>query len=106
MTQEEKFDKRLLIIFMIQFTEVLGFSSVMPLIPLLGINLGLTTFQVGLILSIFSLCQLFASPITGKISDKFGRKPLLLFSQMSTLIGFILLGLANNVWIFLIEGNT
>lgn len=101
MTQEEKFDKRLLIIFMIQFTEVLGFSSVMPLIPLLGINLGLTTFQVGLILSIFSLCQLFASPITGKISDKFGRKPLLLFSQMSTLIGFILLGLANNVWILI-----
>ncbi|NHJ21593.1 MAG: MFS transporter [Candidatus Lokiarchaeota archaeon] len=101
MTQEEKFDKRLLIIFMIQFTEVLGFSSVMPLIPILGIDLGLTTFQVGLILSIFSLCQLFASPITGKISDRFGRKPLLLFSQMSTLIGFILLGFANNVWILI-----
>jgi len=101
MTQEEKFDKRLLIIFMIQFTEVLGFSSVMPLIPILGIDLGLSKFQVGLILSIFSLCQLFASPITGKLSDRFGRKPLLLFSQTSTLIGFILLGFANNVWILI-----
>ncbi|MHA2288261.1 MAG: MFS transporter [Promethearchaeota archaeon] len=99
MTQKEKFNKRLLIIFIIQFTEILGFSSVMPLIPLLGRDLGLTTFQVGLILAIFSLCQLFASPITGKLSDRFGRKPLLLFSQTSTLVGFLLLAFANNVWI-------
>ena len=84
---------------MIQFTEVLGFSSVMPIIPFLGLSLGLNAFQVGLVLSIFSLCQLFASPITGKFSDRFGRKPLLLFSQTSTLIGFFLLGIANNVWI-------
>ncbi|MHA1884464.1 MAG: MFS transporter [Promethearchaeota archaeon] len=84
---------------MIQFTEVLGFSSVMPLIPILGINLGLNELQIGLILSIFSICQLFASPITGKLSDRFGRKPLLIFSQTSTLVGFFLLGIANNVWI-------
>ena len=99
---EKKFEKRLLIIFLIQFTEVLGFSSVMPIIPFLGLSLGLNAFQVGLILSIFSICQLFASPITGKLSDRFGRKPLLLFSQTSTLIGFILLGIANNVWILVL----
>jgi len=97
--QERKFNKRLLIVFMIQFTEVLGFSSVMPIIPFLGLDLGLDSFQVGLVLSIFSFCQLFASPITGKLSDRYGRKPLLLFSQMSTLIGFLLLGMATNVWI-------
>ncbi len=71
----------------------------MPIIPFLGLSLGLDAFQVGLILSIFSICQLFASPITGKLSDRYGRKPLLLFSQSSTLIGFLLLGIANNVWI-------
>ena len=87
---------------MIQFTEVIGFSSVMPIIPFLGLSLGLNVFQVGLILSIFSICQLFASPITGKLSDRFGRKPLLLFSQMSTFIGFFLLGIASNVWILVL----
>jgi len=71
----------------------------MPIIPFLGVSLGLNEFQVGIILSIFSICQLFASPITGKLSDRYGRKPLLLFSQSSTLIGFFLLGIANNVWI-------
>jgi DHA1 family tetracycline resistance protein-like MFS transporter len=86
---------------MIQFTEVLGFSSVMPIIPFLGLSLGLNALEIGLILSIFSICQLIASPITGKLSDRYGRKPLLLFSQASTFIGFILLGLANNVWILI-----
>lgn len=74
----------------------------MPIIPFLGLSLGLNAFQVGIILSIFSMCQLFASPITGKLSDRFGRKPLLIFSQTSTLIGFILLGIANNVWILVL----
>ncbi|MFX0010299.1 MAG: MFS transporter [Candidatus Hermodarchaeota archaeon] len=98
---EKKFEKRLYIIFMIQFTEVLGFSSVMPIIPFLGLSLGLNALEIGLILSIFSVCQLIASPITGKLSDRYGRKPLLLFSQVSTFIGFILLGLTNNVWILI-----
>ena len=88
------FDKRLYVIFLIIFTEVLGFSMVMPLIPFLGLSLGLTPIQIGLIVSVFSFCQLFASPVTGKLSDRFGRKPLLILSQLSTLAGFLLLGFA------------
>ncbi|NHI92321.1 MAG: MFS transporter [Candidatus Lokiarchaeota archaeon] len=94
--------KRLLIIYLIIFTEILGFSMVIPVLPFLGLSLGLNAFQVGLILSLFSLCQLFASPITGKLSDRFGRKPVLIFSQASTLAGFLLLGFASSVWILIL----
>ncbi len=99
--QENKFNRHLIIIFIIMFTEVLGFSMVLPIIPFLGLSLGLGAFQIGLIMSIFSVSQLFASPITGKLSDRFGRKPILLISQTSTFIGFILLGYANSAWLLI-----
>ncbi len=49
----------------------------------------------------FSLSQLFASPVTGKLSDRFGRKPLLVLSQISTMIGFLLLGFATTAILLL-----
>jgi len=101
-SSKEKLDTRILIIFLIMFTEVLGFSMVAPVIPFLALSLGLNQLQIGIILSIFSICQLFASPVTGKLSDHYGRKPLLIVSQISTFTGFILLGLANEVWILIL----
>ena len=84
------------------FTETLGFSIVLPVLPFLGFSLGLNVFQIGLVSSIFSFCQLFASPVTGKLSDRFGRKPILIFSQSSTFLGFLLLGMADTVWILVL----
>jgi len=87
---------------LIQFTETLGYSIMIPVLPFLATDLGLDEFKIGLLSSIFSLCQLFSSPIIGKLSDRYGRKPLLIFSQLATLIGFILLGVSYQVWILVL----
>ena len=86
---------------LIMFTEVLGFSLMMPVLPFLAQSLGLNMLQIGLVSSVFSICQLFASPITGKLSDRYGRKPLLILSQLSTFTGFLILGFANAIWILI-----
>ncbi|TFH24703.1 MFS transporter [Candidatus Bathyarchaeota archaeon] len=101
-TDDYVFDKRLYVVFLIMFTEVLGFSIVLPVIPFLGLQLGLNPVEIGLIVGIFSFAQLFASPITGKLSDRFGRKPLLVLSQVSTFVGFILLGFATTVILLIV----
>lgn len=98
----KEFDKRLLIIYLIIFTEVLGFSIVIPVLPFLALSLGLNYFQIGLVLAVFSICQLVASPVWGKLSDRYGRKPILILSQISTFIGFILLGITTTVLILVL----
>ena len=95
--------KEFFTILLIIFTEVLGWSLILPFLPYLATDLGASPFMVGLIIASFALCQFISSPIIGKLSDKYGRKPLLLISQFSTVVGFTLLGLANSLFIVLLS---
>ncbi|MBN1923486.1 MAG: MFS transporter [Nanoarchaeota archaeon] len=93
-----KLTKEVLTIALIMFTEIIGWSLILPFLPYYAQDLGATPLIVGLILSSFSIFQFISSPIIGKLSDRFGRKPLLIISQLSTLAGFLILGFANSVW--------
>lgn len=96
-------DKRLIIIGIIMFTEVLGFSLILPFLPYYAESLGATPIIIGLIISSFSISQFISAPIIGKLSDRYGRKPLLIISQASTFIGFMMLGLANSLLILFLS---
>jgi MFS transporter, DHA1 family, tetracycline resistance protein len=98
-----KLKKEHIIIFLIQVTEVLGFSLILPFLPLYAESLGASPIVIGLILTSFSFFQFFTSPILGKLSDSYGRKPLLIFSQISTFLSFIILGFANTLWLIFIS---
>jgi MFS family permease len=92
-------NRALLPIFLIVAVDVLGMTLIMPLLPFYAEHLGATPTQVGLIISTFAVCQLFGGPILGRASDQLGRKPLLIVSQIGTLIGFIILAYANALWL-------
>lgn len=86
------------IIFTIQVTEVLGFSLILPFLPFFAQDYGASPLVVGLIFASFSFFQFFSAPIMGRLSDFYGRKPMLILSQLSTFAGFIILGLSTNLW--------
>lgn len=90
-------DRRVLTILIIQITEVLGFSLILPFLPFMATDFGASPFTIGLILTSFSLFQFISSPIMGALSDRFGRRPLLIISQLSTMLSFIVLAFANSL---------
>jgi len=84
--------------------DVFGYSMVFPILPnLLFVRLGATYFQYSLLIASNAISILIFSPIWGKLSDKYGRKPVLLVSQAGTGVAFLLLAFANSVNLILIS---
>jgi len=93
---DEKLDfKRVLPIFVIVLVDLLGLTIIIPLLPLYATAFGANAFMIGLLGATYPLMQFIGAPILGRLSDQYGRKPVLVVSQIGTLIGFIVLGLAN-----------
>src|SRR5690349_13046517 len=69
-----------------------------PLLPFYTEHLGGTPSEVGLLVATFAVCQLVGGPLLGRMSDHVGRKPLLVVSQVGTLIGLFILAWANSLW--------
>lgn len=88
---------RLLTIFFIVFVDMLGFSLILPLLPYYAESFGATAAVVGFLVASYAAAQLIGSPILGRLSDRYGRRPVLLFSVAGTFIGFLLLGFAEPV---------
>jgi MFS transporter, DHA1 family, tetracycline resistance protein len=89
----------LLPIFLIVLVDVLGLTIILPLLPFYAEHLGASATVVGLLISSYAFCQLIAGPILGRMSDHMGRKPLLIVSQIGTLIGFLILAFAGSLWV-------
>ena len=89
----------LLPIFLIVLVDILGLTIIIPLLPFYAESLGASATVVGLLISSYALCQLVAGPVLGRMSDHMGRKPLLIVSQIGTLIGFLILAYAHTLWL-------
>jgi multidrug resistance protein len=94
----------LIVIFTTVFIDLVGFGIVIPVLPFYaeGTAFNATPRTVGLLFASYSIMQLIFSPILGGLSDKHGRRPVLLLSIIGTGIGFLVLGLATTVWMLFI----
>jgi len=88
------------IIFLTVFISMVGFGIVIPVLPVYAKSepFLLNPTQLGWLVGIFSLVQLFAAPLFGKLSDRIGRKPVLLVSVLGTAVGFFVIGKAEAAW--------
>jgi multidrug resistance protein len=87
----------LLIIFLTIFVNLIGFGIIIPLLPFYAETFGASPLVIGLLFAVFSVCQLVAAPILGDWSDRYGRRPILIFSLLGTVASFVLLALARSI---------
>ena len=90
----------LVVIFVTVFIDLVGFGIVIPVLPFYaeGTEFNVSPRTVGFLFASYSIMQLVFSPILGRLSDKYGRRPVLFLSIIGTGIGFLLLGFARTVW--------
>lgn len=94
--------RKLLPILGITFIDILGFSMLIPILPYFVTHFGVSAFIVGILMATFSLCQLISGPIWGNISDRIGRKTVLIISQIGATIGWAMLAFSPNIlWVFI-----
>ena len=95
-------DKRILTLFLTIFIDLLGFGIIIPILPVVTKKMALQSglhldadVAVGLTMGVFSLMQFLFSPIWGSLSDKIGRRPIILGSILATAVGYVMLGISN-----------
>ncbi len=96
-------DKKIWILFSVVFVDLLGFGILIPIFPLLVESYGGNAFMVGMLVAACSLFQFIFSPILGRLSDKYGRKPVLVISSLINAASYITIFLSPNIWVLLLS---
>ena len=95
--------RRVLPIFLLVFVDLLGLTVLLPLLHLYAAAYGGGALEIGLVIAAFPLAQMLGVPVMGALSDRYGRKPLLLISQITTCVSFIMLGLADSLALIILS---
>lgn len=95
--EQPRTSRPLLLIILTVFLDVLGIGLIFPVAPFYATSFGADAIQVGLLFTVYSAMQFLATPALGALSDRFGRRPILLISLAGEMLGFLLMGLATSL---------
>ena len=87
-------ERRFYWLYVTVFINIIGIGMIFPILPLFAKTYNASLFQVGLLTSTIAIVQFLTAPFLGKLSDKYGRKPILLFSIAANALSFLVTGSA------------
>ncbi len=94
--------KAAIILFLVVATELIGFGLIIPILPQIAVDLNITSMLLGVLLGSYSFAQFIGAPILGALSDKYGRKPVLVVSKLGSVVSYGILAYATSFHVFLI----
>src|SRR5918993_2385674 len=95
--------RRLAVLIGVNFVDMIGFMIVLPLLPFYALKLNASPIIVGQLIASYSIAQLIAAPLWGRVSDRYGRRPALLIGLSASAIAYVVFGLADSVWLLLLS---
>ncbi|GAE25706.1 hypothetical protein JCM9140_1714 [Halalkalibacter wakoensis JCM 9140] len=90
--------KALPVLFAVMFLVMVGFGIIIPVMPFYAEEIGATPTQLGLLMAIYSFMQLLFAPMWGRVSDKIGRKPVIMIGIFGLALSFFLLAISSTLW--------
>jgi DHA1 family tetracycline resistance protein-like MFS transporter len=90
-------DSRLGSLFIVSVIDILGFGILIPLVPYMGVRFNAPPEWITPIMGSYSLCQLLAAPFWGRLSDRYGRRPILMTSLAGACVSYLILGFASGI---------
>ncbi|MGB1875663.1 MAG: MFS transporter [Rhodospirillaceae bacterium] len=91
------------LVFIIILLDLMGIGLILPLFPFIALDIGLTPESITAVLAIYPIAQFFAGPIWGRLSDKHGRRPILMISMVGAVASYGILGFADTVWMLMLS---
>jgi multidrug resistance protein len=95
--------RRLAVLIAVNLVDMMGFMIVLPLLPFYALKLEASPEVIGWLIASYSIAQLLAAPIWGRVSDRYGRRPALLIGLSASAMAYIVFGLADDVWLLLLS---
>ena len=97
-----RMDRKLYILYLTVFIDLVGFGIVIPILPIYATELGASSLMVGLIMAVYALMNFIFSPFWGSLSDKHGRRPVIAGTVLITAMAFLLLANAHTIAVLLL----